>query len=293
MKNNSPLVSVGITTYNNPKGLRRTLMCITKQTYKNLEIIVSNDCSPSKETETIVREFIKKDARIRYFSQKVNKGSHFNYKFVLRKATGKYFMWADDDDCWLPEFVGTLVRELELYPEAGVAMSAIDRFCEDGTLFDQIRFNDGNPNNKSYYQMMKKLLSLSKRYNLFICGLFRTHLLKKAVHSFFEVLSLDYLLMCPITLATHFRYVDRVLYKRLVHIPNQKGTIMKKTSISPIDLRVLSTLAHGICTSDIIPRRRKLYLPIVLARYLSIFLIKRIYEILITFGVISPKLHRR
>jgi glycosyltransferase involved in cell wall biosynthesis len=280
MKNNSPLVSVGITTYNNPEGLRRTLMCITKQTYKNLEIIVSNDCSPNRETETIVREFIKKDARIRYFSQNVNKGALVNYRFVLMKATGKYFMWADDDDYWLPEFVDTLVKELEFYPEAGLAMSAIDRFCEDGTLFDHIRFNDGDdPNNKSHYQMMEKLLSLSKRYNLFICGLFRTHILKKAVRSFYEVLYVDYLFMCPITLATRFRYVDRVLYKRLVHIPNPKGIIIKKNSISSINMKALFTLAKGICTSDIIPWHRKLYLPLILAQYLFIFLIKSIKQI--------------
>ena len=46
-----PLVSVGIPTYNRPEGLRRTLECITKQTYKNLEIIVSNNCSSGPEIE--------------------------------------------------------------------------------------------------------------------------------------------------------------------------------------------------------------------------------------------------
>ncbi|MBU4370171.1 glycosyltransferase [Patescibacteria group bacterium] len=47
--NNQQLVSVGIPTYNRPESLRRTLECITSQTYKNLEIIISDNCSPNQE----------------------------------------------------------------------------------------------------------------------------------------------------------------------------------------------------------------------------------------------------
>jgi glycosyltransferase involved in cell wall biosynthesis len=64
-----PFVSVGIPTYNRPEGLRRTLECITQQTYGNLEIIVSDNGSPGRETEVVVREFRDKDSRIQYFRQ--------------------------------------------------------------------------------------------------------------------------------------------------------------------------------------------------------------------------------
>ena len=77
MKNRLPLVSVGIPTYNRPEGLRRTLECITGQTYKDLEIIVSDNCSPGPETEAIAREFMAKDSRIQYFHQEENKGLMF------------------------------------------------------------------------------------------------------------------------------------------------------------------------------------------------------------------------
>ncbi|MBK7374561.1 MAG: glycosyltransferase [Chitinophagaceae bacterium] len=45
MHETTPLVTVGIPTYNRPGGLERTLACITVQTYANLEIIVSDNCS--------------------------------------------------------------------------------------------------------------------------------------------------------------------------------------------------------------------------------------------------------
>ena len=105
----NPLVSVGILTYNRPKGLRKTLECITGQTYKNLEIIVSNNCSPESETDDVVREFMDIDPRIQYYRQAENKGQTLNFKFVFERSNGEYFMWAADDDEWEPLFVDTLL----------------------------------------------------------------------------------------------------------------------------------------------------------------------------------------
>jgi glycosyltransferase involved in cell wall biosynthesis len=93
-----PLVSVGIPAYNKPEGLRKTLEQITGQTYKNLEIIVSDDGSIGNENVRVVQEFQKIDARIRFFRHEINKGQVGNYNFVLEHATGDYFMLAADDD---------------------------------------------------------------------------------------------------------------------------------------------------------------------------------------------------
>lgn len=108
-----PLVSVGIPVYNRPSGLSRTLSCITGQTYRNLEIIVSDNASPGDEMEHVARQFMAADPRIRYGRQSENIGVSSNFKFVLRQATGKYFMWAADDDEWDPRFVEVCVGLLE------------------------------------------------------------------------------------------------------------------------------------------------------------------------------------
>lgn len=111
--NELQLVSVGIPTYNGVEGLRRTLKCITNQTYKHLEIIVSDNCSENKETEKIVKNFMNKDSRIRYFKQKRNMGMSFNFKFVLENAKGKYFMWAADDDEWEEKFIEECLKKFD------------------------------------------------------------------------------------------------------------------------------------------------------------------------------------
>jgi len=117
----NPLVSVGIPTYNGPEGLRRTLEQITAQTYSHLEIIVSDNCSPNKEVKKITEEFAAKDTRIQYFRHDLNMGMSFNFQFVLKKASGEYFMWASDDDEWEPLFIETCLRTIK---DAGLAMQS-------------------------------------------------------------------------------------------------------------------------------------------------------------------------
>jgi glycosyltransferase involved in cell wall biosynthesis len=105
LTNRQPLVSVGIPTFNRPEGLRRTLECITRQTYKNLEIVISDNASTNSGVEEVATEYVNNDYRVKYFKQEINRGAALNFRFVLDQAAGEYFMWAADDDEWLPEFI--------------------------------------------------------------------------------------------------------------------------------------------------------------------------------------------
>jgi len=119
----APLVSIGIPAYNRPEGLRQTLACLTAQTYANLEIIISNDCSPHPETEKVGRDFAERDPRVSYHHQESNKGGFFNFGFVLGQAKGEYFMWAADDDAWHPRFVETCVQHLKDHSRHGLVFT--------------------------------------------------------------------------------------------------------------------------------------------------------------------------
>ncbi|MBF0431232.1 MAG: glycosyltransferase family 2 protein [Fibrobacteria bacterium] len=104
-KQKEPLVSIGIPTYNNPEGLKTALRLLTGQTWTNLEIVVSDNCSPGEETKNVVMSFAENDARIRYFRQNQTSSPVDNFHFVFQQATAEYFMWAADDDEWEPTFV--------------------------------------------------------------------------------------------------------------------------------------------------------------------------------------------
>lgn len=136
--NEGPLVSVGIPAYNRPEGLRHTLECITNQTYKNLQIIVSNNGSPDPAVETVIREYVAKDRRITAFTQPENRGPGFNILFVLRQAAGGYFMWAMDDDDWAPNFIAETLHLLQANPQAVAAFCAVKE-KESGQITDYLQ----------------------------------------------------------------------------------------------------------------------------------------------------------
>ena len=106
----SPLVSVGIPTYNRPEGLRQTLDAMRGQTWRNLEIVVSDNASPNPEVEAVGRAAAAEDQRVRYIRQRRNLGGGPNFRFVLEEAKGEYFLWAADDDAWEPFFIERCVE---------------------------------------------------------------------------------------------------------------------------------------------------------------------------------------
>jgi glycosyltransferase involved in cell wall biosynthesis len=139
-----PLVSVGIPTYNRPESLRRTLECITAQTYTNLEIIVSDNCSPGDDTESLVQEFIEKDSRIHFYRQRENKGPVFNFKFVLSKSKGEYFMWAADDDKWSKCYIEKIMGVFQSDEKKYVAVATEAQYI-DNNLDRYDFFSEGKP----------------------------------------------------------------------------------------------------------------------------------------------------
>ena len=163
MEKKQLLVSVGIPTYNRPEGLRRTLECITRQTYKNLEIIVSDNCSPVSQTEEVVRESIAKDSRIHYFRQQKNMGPTFNFKFVLEKATGEYFMWAADDDEWESFFIEKCLDEFRrIEKECAAVIMEAQYFSNEGK-FEY--FEEGKPFYEFYSEHKKERFAHILKYN--------------------------------------------------------------------------------------------------------------------------------
>ena len=94
----SPLVSIGIPTYNRADGyLRECLTSALKQTYPNIEVIVADNCS-SDNTAELMKSFSTN--RLRYYKHPKNIGPQNNFNFCLDQANGAYFLLLHDDDLW-------------------------------------------------------------------------------------------------------------------------------------------------------------------------------------------------
>lgn len=105
-----PLVSVIIPTYNRPKYLEQAIASAVKQTYQNIEIIVSDNCSP-ENPQKLVASF--GDSRIKFWRHKENVGMLNNQMNAFKMARGKYVASLHDDDVWNQDFLAKLIPALE------------------------------------------------------------------------------------------------------------------------------------------------------------------------------------
>ncbi|MCC5637500.1 glycosyltransferase [Nostoc sp. CHAB 5844] len=122
-----PLVSVVIPTYNRPKYLKQAIASAINQTYQNIEIIVSDNCS-DENLQPIIEYF--QDSRIRFWRQPENIGMLSNQMHAFKMTRGKYVASLHDDDMWNEDFLAKLVPPLEANPNLILAFS--DQYIIDG-----------------------------------------------------------------------------------------------------------------------------------------------------------------
>lgn len=108
--NRTPKVSVIIPTYNRPDRLRTALASVLAQEYRDFQIIVIND--GATPVEPVIAAF-NHDGRITLINHDRNRGLAASRNTGLRQATGTYVCYLDDDDCFLPDHLRTLVTQLE------------------------------------------------------------------------------------------------------------------------------------------------------------------------------------
>jgi len=137
MKNSTPLVSVIMSCYNVEKCISEALTSILGQTYKNVEIIISDDGS-NDTTRTIIDSI--SDIRIKRFHNEHNLGLLETWNKLLAQTKGEYITFQDGDDISLPERIERLVLFLESNPEIGLCGTNFIRYFDAWNLFQKSNY---------------------------------------------------------------------------------------------------------------------------------------------------------
>lgn len=129
----SPKVSICIPAYNQPSNLRRALESIFIQTFKDYEVVITDD-SPDNSVSIVAAEF-GQHANLRYYKNKTRKGAPENWNEAVRLASGEYIKILHHDDWFsdknsLAEFVNILERN----PKADFAFCPSLNCGTDGKL---------------------------------------------------------------------------------------------------------------------------------------------------------------
>ena len=105
-------IDILLPTYNGEKYVEEQIDSILNQTYKNINLIISDDCSKDN-TRNILKKYEKKDKRITLYLQEKNMGVVKNIEFLLKQVKSNYFMLADQDDVWLEEKISKSMETLK------------------------------------------------------------------------------------------------------------------------------------------------------------------------------------
>lgn len=92
-----PLVTVAMSTWCPDNTLFTAVNSLLRQTWKNLEILIIDDCSPA-QYQPFLNRVAELDPRIRVFRQEVNGGTYLIRNRALAEARGRYFTVQDSDD---------------------------------------------------------------------------------------------------------------------------------------------------------------------------------------------------
>lgn len=122
-------ISVVMATYNREKTVKQAVESVLKQTYKNFEFIIIDDCS-SDNTPEIIEKYAQKDNRINFIKNSENLGCTKNNITLMNMAKGKYVAHMDDDDICDKKRLEKQVKFLEENPDVAAVGTFIEPFGE-------------------------------------------------------------------------------------------------------------------------------------------------------------------
>jgi hypothetical protein len=145
-----PLVTVIMSTYCPDESFRTAVDSLLRQTWRNLEILVIDDCSPP-EFDALLAEVTGLDPRIEFHRMPVNGGTYRIRNEGIRRSRGEFVTFHDSDDWAHPEriarqvtplldsqaLVATHCRCVRVFPDLSTLNVGMNSFrrCAPSTLF--------------------------------------------------------------------------------------------------------------------------------------------------------------
>jgi glycosyltransferase involved in cell wall biosynthesis len=163
-------VCIGVPVFNDVLFIKKCLDSLLNQSYKNIEILISDDHS-TDGSEEICKIYSSNYSNVKYFRQEKNLGISKNMEFLLDNCTSEFFMWAANDDEWSPRFIESLIQELLINEDAVVSFGPYVYISESGEKLSGLRIENFSANSSK--ERLRKLINSPS--DGFGYGLFRTN----------------------------------------------------------------------------------------------------------------------
>ena len=258
-----PKVSVCIPVYNVERYIEKCVVSLIDQTYRNIEIIFVNDCTPDCSMN-IVQKYAEKDNRIMILEHEQNRGLMRARETGYRAATGDYIMFCDSDDAMPADGIEFLVSSA-CETGADITSGNAQRFTD--TQISDYPFNSlpfGSDPEAVYKALLSKDYSHTLWGKLFKRELFKNHIyltLDNATNGedgilFYQVLQyvnkvihipqIVYYYRFNTSSATNVRLKASGIYSILVGQQIRRSTCEKYNSLQCLAWEYTSSLINGL-----------------------------------------------
>ena len=122
----NPIISIVVITYNSSEFLVETLESIYKQTYKNIELIISDDCSTDNTIELCeqwIKQYGKRFILTDIVTSKKNTGVAANCNRGYSAASGEWIKGIAGDDILLPNCIESYINYIESNTDISICVS--------------------------------------------------------------------------------------------------------------------------------------------------------------------------
>lgn len=175
-------ISVVMAAWNSENTISQAIKSVLAQTYKQLEIIVVDDCS-SDRTVSIVKILVREDSRVKLVQSPKNRGVAYARRVGLDASTGNWIAILDSDDVWLPNKLEKQIC-LQASTNASLLFTGSGFMTSDGIAFS---WKMSIPCEVNYRQLLKQnILSNSSalvRKELYI----KHYVLKGEIHEDYAI----------------------------------------------------------------------------------------------------------
>lgn len=201
--------------FNRSTYLQGAVESLLAQSYSDFSLILVDDCS-SDETPALAEAFAARDERVTFARNERRLGMIGTWRRAFDLAlelvpSAEFFAWGSDHDRWHPEWLRSLVEELDRAPQAVLAYPQSVRITEtDEVVRGPWEFDTAGVSTPG-----KRLRSacLGMAAGSMVYGLYRAAAVARA-GTFRRVLNPDRLLLAELSLQGEFRQVPVVLWER-------------------------------------------------------------------------------
>ena len=174
-----PKVSIGMPVRNGGGLLPAALRSVLDQTEQDFELIVSDNGSDDGSSE-LLRRLAADDSRVRYFRQDPVIRAYDNFRFVLEKARGEFFIWVAHDDTRDLDFVERLMAVLNENKDAVLAFGDLNVISPSEPVGTPYPF----PFETKGMGVTARLWKLSRMQCFYYYGLWRTAAIKRVPYAY-------------------------------------------------------------------------------------------------------------